>query len=127
MSLRWFLIFMTLATVAAWIGWIFVLNTTDPTTTGVFGFFLFYVTFFLSLFGTISTLGALIRLWLHPNDVQFRLIINSFRQGFILTCLFVSALFLLSFDLLRWWSAILLIILFSLVELFFLNSQSRSS
>lgn len=127
MSLRYFLILMTLASIAAWIGWVFIINTTDPTTTGIFGFFLFYMTFFLALFGTISTLGALIHLWLHPNDVQFRLIINAFRQGFILTCLFVSALFLLSFDLLRWWSAILLIILFSLVELFFSNFRSRSS
>lgn len=125
MSLRWFMMFMTLASGGAWIGWIFVLNTTDPTATNVIGFLLFYLTFFIAFFGTISTFGALIRLWLHPDDVQFRLIIGAFRQGFILACLFVSAMLLLSFDLLRWWSTLLLIILFSFVELFFSNFRTR--
>ena len=57
MSFRSYLIFMTLATVAAWIAWAVVLHGVDPTRSGVVGFLLFYLTFIMAVFGTISTLG----------------------------------------------------------------------
>lgn len=123
MSFRWFLIVMALASTAAWIGWVFVVHSADPTHSGILGFLLFYVTIFIAVLGTAVFFGTLIRVWLRPHELVYRHTVRSFRQGIILTCLFLGALLLLSFGLLLWWSGLLLIILFSLVELFFVTSK----
>ncbi|MBI4713687.1 hypothetical protein HY771_00660 [Candidatus Uhrbacteria bacterium] len=124
MTFRWFLIIMTLATVAAWIGWVFVLNTTDPVSTGFIGYALFYFTFSIAFLGTTALFGTVLRLWIHPDGLPYRQTVRALRQSIIFTGLFVSAMFLLSFDLLRWWSSVLIVLLFSLVELFFLNRHN---
>jgi hypothetical protein len=126
MTFRWFLIIITLATVAAWIGWVFVLNTTDPVSTGFIGYTLFYVTFAVAFLGTTALFGTLLRVWFHPDGMPYRQTVRALRQSVIFTGLFICAMLLLSFDLMRWWSAFLLVILFSLVELFFLNRRNQS-
>lgn len=126
MSFRWFLIVMALASTAAWIGWVFVVHSVDPAHSGFLGFLLFYLTIFIAVLGTSVFFGTLIRVWMRPQELVYCHTVRSFRQGIILTCLFLGALFLLSFDLLRWWSGGLLIILFSLVELLFVNKKQIS-
>jgi hypothetical protein len=111
MSFKWFLIVMALASTAAWIGWVFVIHSIDPVYSGFLGFLLFYTTIFIATLGTAVFFGTLIRVWLRPQEVIYRHTLRSFRQGIILACLFLAALFLLSFELLRWWSGALLIIL----------------
>ncbi len=126
MTFRWFLIIMTLATVAAWIGWVFVLNTTDPVSTGFTGYALFYLTLAIAFSGTTALFGTLLRLWIHPDGIPYRQTVRALRQSIIFTGLFICAMLLLSFDIMRWWSAILLVILFSLIELLFLNRRNQS-
>jgi hypothetical protein len=116
---------MALASAAAWIGWVFVIHSVDPINAGALGFLLFYVTIFIAMLGTTVFFGTLIRLWLRPKEVTYRHTLRSFRQGIILSCLFLAALFLLSFELLRWWSGTLLVILFSFVELVFVSRRSE--
>ncbi|MBI2475104.1 hypothetical protein HYV69_01630 [Candidatus Uhrbacteria bacterium] len=126
MTLRWFLTIMTLSTVAAWIGWVFVLNTTDPITTGLVGYLLFYLTLAIAFSGTTALFGTLIRIWFHPDGIPYRQTVRALRQSVIFTGLFVSAMILLSFDIMRWWSAILLVVLFSLIELLFSAHNNQS-
>ncbi len=123
MSFKWFLIVMALASTAVWIGWVFVIHSVDPVHSGLLGFLLFYLTIFIAVLGTAVFFGALIRVWLRPKELVYRQTLRSFRQGIILAFLFLGALFLLSFDLLRWWSGALLIILFSLIELLFVSRK----
>lgn len=115
---------MALATTAAWIGWVFVLHSVDPIHSGFVGFLLFYLMIFIAILGTAVFFGTLIRTWFRPVEPVYRHTLRSFRQGIILTCLFLAALFLLSFELLRWWSGLLLIILFSLIELLFVSKKA---
>ena len=114
---------MALATTAAWIGWLFVIHSVDPSESGLIGFLLFYLTLFIAVLGTSVFFGTLIRLWARPKEIVYRQTVRAFRQGIILSCLFSGALLLLSFELLKWWSGLLLIILFSLIELLFVSKK----
>lgn len=126
MSFRWFLLIMTLATAAAWIGWVFVIHSIDPTQAGGLGFLLFYLTLLIALLGTAVLFGTLLRLWLCPNDIPYRQTIRAFRQAFILCGLFFSTLILLAGDVFRWWNALLVLALFTLIELLFISRKIQS-
>ncbi|MCR4314494.1 MAG: hypothetical protein NUV84_04605 [Candidatus Uhrbacteria bacterium] len=123
MSFRSYLIFMTLATVAAWIAWAIVLHGVDPTRSGVVGFLLFYITFIMAVFGTISILGLLMRLWRSKEELPSRLAIRSFRHGILLSVLLTSSLLLFSQNWFRWWIMLLLVVIVALIEMTFLSSR----
>jgi len=123
MSFRNYLIFMALATVAAWISWAVVLHGVDPTRSEILGLLLFYVTFVMALFGTISLGGLLIRLWRSDTELPSRMAVRSLRQGILLTLLFTGSLLLFSQGWFRWWTMLLVIIIVGFVELAFLSSR----
>ena len=127
MTFRWFLLVMALTTIGAWTGWVFLLHTIDPIHAGPIGFVLFYVTLFVSVLGTTVLLGTIIRFWIRPKELPYRQTAKAFRQGILLSGLFLSVLFLISFELLHWWSGLLVIILFSLLELLLMSRNSRIS
>ncbi len=114
---------MGLATISAWIAWIFVVHSIDPVYSGIIGYLLFHTTLFVAVLGTSVLFGTVIRLWIRPNEILYRQTLRSFRQGIILSSLFTCTLLLLSFQLLRWWTILLLVILFSLIELLFLSKR----
>jgi len=123
MNFRSYLMFMTLATVAAWIAWAVVLNGVDPTRSGLLGYLLFYVTLLMALFGTISLGGMLIRLWRSKEELPSRIAIRSFRHGILLTVLFMSSLLLFSQGWFRWWTMLLVVVIVGLIEMAFLSSR----
>lgn len=123
MSFRSYLILMTLATVTAWIAWSVVLHGVDPTRSGVVGFLLFYITFIMAVFGTISVLGLLIRLWRSKRELPSRLAIRSFRHGLLLSVLLTSSLLLFSQNWFRWWTMLLMVIIVALIEMAFVSSR----
>ncbi|NQV89945.1 hypothetical protein HQ487_00885 [Candidatus Uhrbacteria bacterium] len=123
MSFRSYLIFMTLGTLTAWMTWAVVLHGVDPTRAGALGLLLFYITLTMALFGSISLLGMLIRLWVSRGEIASRIAVRSFRQGVLLTTLFVSSLLLFSQGWFRWWTMFLVVVIVGLVELTFLSSR----
>jgi len=122
MTFRQFLIFMTLATIAAWSAWIVVLWSIDPSRSGSPGFLFFYATLALALLGTLTIVGAGIRAWARRDEVLSRHVAKAFRQAFLFTALVITSLILLSQGLFRWWTATLLILLLAIVELVFLSA-----
>jgi hypothetical protein len=125
MNVRSYLIVMTLATVAAWIAWSVVLHGVDPSRSGLLGLSLFYLTLAMAMFGTISILGMLLRLWRRADEIVSRVAVRSFRQGLLLSALFICSLLLFSQGWFRWWTMILVIVIAGLVELMFLSARSR--
>lgn len=123
MSFRSYLIFMSLGTITAWITWAVVLHGVDPTRSGALGLTLFYMTFIMALFGTISLLGMLMRLWIYKGELASRIAVRSFRQGILLTTLFTGSLLLFSHGWFRWWTMLLVIIIVGMIELTFLSSR----
>ena len=117
---------MGFASVAAWVAWIVVINAVDPVQTGDLGFFLFYFTLAIALIGTLSLLGAFIRAWLHPIEHPSRHTLRSFRQSILLSALMLSVLLMISVDVLRWWSLLLVLVIVALVELAFISFQRKA-
>jgi hypothetical protein len=121
MSLRLYLIIMTLVSLCAWIAWFIVIYSIDPSKSGMVGFFLFYITLSISFLSSVTLVGTLIRVWLRQKEVVYRHVIRSLRQGLILTALFLASLLLAGSGLLVWWVLLLLILIASILELLFLG------
>jgi hypothetical protein len=117
MSLRYYLVLMSFGALVCWAAWMFVLDNIDPTQAGFFGFLFFYTSLFLALTGTCSVIGFLIKkMILKKDEVVFHHVKSTFRQGTLIALTVISGLILLQTNLLKWWSAIILIVFFSLIE-----------
>ncbi|TAK03713.1 hypothetical protein EPO34_00940 [Patescibacteria group bacterium] len=123
MTLRGYLAVMALASVAAWLSWIIVLVAIDPSQAGTLGFVFFYLTLAAALIGSIATLGAAVRVWARREELAARHVSKSLRHGLFVTALVMLSLLLLPKGFLTWWTATLLIIFFSLLELAFVSAQ----
>jgi hypothetical protein len=117
MSLRYYLILMSVGAFICWLAWFFVLSSIDPTQAGFFGFLFFYTSLFLALTGTFSVMGFLVKKIILKNDeVIFHHVKSTFRQGMLVAFIIMAGLILLQTKLLAWWSAIFLILLFIIIE-----------
>lgn len=117
MNFRSFLILMSIATTGAWIAWAMVLHGVDPTQSGFFGFMLFYGALLISLFGTFSVFGVLVRLWKYKDAIAQRVAVDASRQALLFTCLCIVSLLFFSQGWFRWWTMLLCVLIFGLVEL----------
>ena len=126
MSLKRFLIFMTIVTLICWIVWITVVFYIDPYSTGFIGLLLFYVSLFFALIGTFSLLGFFFRVWFLKTEMVFKHVGIAFRQALLFALLVIGAFVLQGMRIFTWWNAALFIISLSLIELFFLTRKSYS-
>ncbi|MBI5466417.1 MAG: hypothetical protein HY974_03960 [Candidatus Kerfeldbacteria bacterium] len=125
MTLRQYLLWMGLGTCIAWGAFALVINYLNPNVVGPAGFLFFYVALFLGISGTLTLLGFAWRYLRHREEVLFRHVSISFRQGVILALLVVGTLFLQANRLLTWWNLGLLIIGFTLLEFFYLTARHQ--
>lgn len=126
MNFKQYLIFMAVGTGVAFISWLLVLVAIDPVTAGLPSRAVFLLTLFITLVGVFSLFGALIRvLVVHREAVVAREVARAFRQGLLFSAVVLSALVMASVNYLRWWTMILVIILFACIELFFLTAGRR--
>ena len=123
MTYKDYSIVMAIATVAAWVAWIVVLVAIDHSSSGWLGFLFFFLTLGIAIMGTLSIVGAGIRIWIRREELVSRHVSRSFRQGLLLALLGIGALGLLAASLFTWWTALLLILIISLFELVFLSAQ----
>ena len=128
MGLRSYLILMAIGTILCWVVWFLIIGNINPDQAGVVGFVLFYLSLFLSLTGTISVIGFLIRKKIDKNDiVVFHHVRHTFRQGLLLSFLILSALMLLQFKMLNWLTGPLVVILFLIIEsIIFANRKHKN-
>jgi hypothetical protein len=113
---------MTMCTLLCFIAWWQAVGTTDPTSSGFLAFLFFYTTLFLALLGLFTVVGFAVRVWiLHQEDVVFRNVRKTFRQGFLFATLVCGALFLKSQGLFKVWVVALLLLLLVCVEFFFIS------
>ena len=125
MTLRAYLLIMSIMTAVCWLAWIFVISTVNPEITNWIGFTLFYISLFLAVIGTTAIFGFLIRFVALRRELAFRSVKEAFRQSFLFALLVSVSLILLSYDLFTWLNLFLLIICLSILE-FFLLSYSKS-
>src|SRR3989344_8733594 len=117
MTLRQYLILMSVGAAICWVAWFFVLGSVDPSQAGFFGFLFFYSSLFLALAGTFSVIGFLIKKIVLKNDqIVFHHVKSTFRQGMLVAGVIVLGLILLQTKLLTWWNGALLVLLFVAIE-----------
>lgn len=127
MTLRHYLLIMFAATLLCWLVWFLVLFNINPNEASVTSFMLFYLSFFLALAGAFTLIGFGLRVWLiRQNEPSFRQVEKTFRHGLLFAALLTLTLFLQSQRLLNWWNALLLILAFAFLELFFISKKQPS-
>ncbi|MFC1598016.1 hypothetical protein ACFL2M_00590 [Patescibacteria group bacterium] len=121
MTLRRYLITMTLTTLICWGAFVLVLFRVDPYTGGTLALLLFFISLFFAKWGTLSLLGFVVRYIFLRNTVPFKYIGTSLRQALWFAILLTLTLFLVSQELLVWWMSLLLVIGLTILEGFFLT------
>ena len=87
------------------------------------GVLAFYFSLFLSVVGTFSVLGFLVRrAILKDDEAVFKHVRHTFRQSIFIASVITIVLILLSKQMLFWWNAAILIIFFVFIEAVFFTS-----
>lgn len=123
MSLKKYLLSMTGATLLSWGIFIFLLNFTSPETNAYLIFILFYFSFLLSLVGTFSIIGFIVRQRIFHKSLAFYSIKTSFRQSFLLSSLVVAILFMLAQNIFSWLNIFLLVAILIIIERLLINEN----
>mgnify|MGYP001599085683 CR=1 FL=1 len=126
MTFRQYIMLMTIGTFLAACAWLFVVFRVDPITTGLVGRLIFFITLSMMLVGLFSTVGVGLRVILFRVDlIVHREVVKAFRHAVFFTSLIIANLILATFGFLRWWTMLLLILFFSLFELFFWTTKRQ--
>jgi len=118
MTLKNYLLVMSVLSAFCWGIFLFVGSLVDPTSTNWLGFVLFYLSLFLSLSGIGALIGFIIRFVINKKELAFNLVKISFRQSFLFSLFIIFLLILKSQQLFNWLNLLLLVIIFTILELF---------
>lgn len=121
MTLKSYLFVMSALTAFCWGIFIFVASLVDPTMTNWLGFVLFYISLFLALSGTSALVGFIFRFVALKKELAFNLVKIAFRQSFLFSLFVIFLLVLKSQQLFNWLNLFLLVIIFAILELFFIS------
>ncbi len=121
MTLKKYLLVMSVLTAVCWGIFLFVAGLVDPTATNWLGFLLFYLAFFASLSGTIALIGFLFRFVIIKKELAFNSVKVAFRQSFLFSLFIIFLLILKAANLFNWLNLLLLVIIFSILELFLVS------
>lgn len=124
MTLKNYILTMSFLTAICWAVFAWVFNTINPITTNWLGMLMFYITLGIALIGTSSILGLVYRFMFRRDEVIFNCVKNSFRQSFLFSFFIISLLLLQSVKLFTWINLGLLVIIFTVLEIF-LSSRKK--
>lgn len=125
MTLKSYLLVMSVLTAVCWGIFFFVAGLVDPTATNWLGFLLFYLALFVSLIGTIALIGFIVRFVALKKELAFNLVKVAFRQSFLFSLFIIFLLVLKSQDLFNWLNLSLLAIIFAILELFLISYKKN--
>ncbi|PIT87855.1 MAG: hypothetical protein COU31_00800 [Candidatus Magasanikbacteria bacterium CG10_big_fil_rev_8_21_14_0_10_40_10] len=117
MTLRQYLLLMSVGTALCWLIWLMVIANINPEEGNLIGFLFFYSSLFGALVGTFSVIGFIIKKKANKNDlVVFHHVHHTFRQGILIGLLVVSALIMMQLKFLNLTTGIILLIFFLFLE-----------
>lgn len=126
MTLRQYLIIMSIGTLLSWSAVGMIVTMTDPTQTQSVVFVILFASLFLALTGTLSISGFLMRIWLLRKQYFIsKEVLVSFRQAIMLTTLLIASLVMQSRTLLTWWNAVLMVLALTMLEFFFVTARTK--
>lgn len=118
MTLKNYILAMSVLTAICWGVFVFIAGTINPFSTNWLGFLLFYISLGVALIGSSSILGLVLRFFFAKDEVIFNSVKNSFRQSFLFSLFIIFLLILKSANYFSWLNLILLIIMFTILEIF---------
>jgi len=124
MSLKQYLLIMSLVTVVAYILVASVASYFDPTVSGLLPIVFFYASLSLALIGTFTLIGFAIRSMRKHSAMAFREVIISLRQAIWFTILIVGSLGLMRLQILNILNLLLVLLALTALELYFLNKKA---
>ncbi len=119
MTLRSYILFMTISTAMLWAAWLFVLAVMSPDS-GSLAVILFSVTLFFAISAAASVAGLLLRRWARSDDPVHRQVATAFRQSLLFAGLFLASLFFQRAGMFGWGVLLALLLAATLLELFML-------
>ncbi len=123
MTLRSYLLLMTIATIIFWLALGLIVVSTDPAMTEQSGIILFYAILTCAVTGTGAILGFIIRFFALKQDLVGHLVLIAFRQALLGAILVIGVLFLFSQHLFSWLNLSLLLLTLSALEFFLLSRE----
>ncbi len=127
MNLRDYLLSLLAGTVAALTSAVIVLLMIDPVSAGLLAFASLYITLGAAAVGLFTIIGTLIRVKRQAAGADVgQAVARSLRQAIFFAVLLLISLFLSARDLLTVWTVLLLVILVTLVEFFFLAGKREA-
>lgn len=126
MTLRDYLIALSFGTVAALVAAGIVVLAIDPSTAGPLAFIALYITIGAGAVGAFSIFGTLVRVGRAKSEDVGVAVARSLRQALFFAGLLLCSLYLSSHDMLTFWTVILLVLLVTLVEFFFLAGKKNA-
>lgn len=123
MTLRDFLIAISVITALALASLVVVLMYVNPEVAGFVGISVFYISLFLVVLGVSMLLGLAVRVVLQRitrgEVLAFKLVLPALRQSVWFAALVTTAFWLLAQNLFNWWSLIILLAALAVLEGFY--------
>lgn len=117
--------FIAIAGVFAWLAWLLVVFKFSPYEKMGLSLGMFFITFFMALSSTFTVIGFYFRIWLFKNEIFYKHINVSLRQGVFLGLIANFSLVFQMLRVLNWWSGLLLIVIAVLLEFYFSAKDSE--
>lgn len=117
--------FIAVAGLLSFVAWLLVIFRLSPYELEGLSLSLFFITFFMFSSSLYSVLGYYFRVWLFKNEIFYKQVNVSLRQGVILGLLTVFVLVFQKLLILNWFSGLLLIIFASAFEFYFSMKDSE--
>ncbi len=127
MSLKKYLLLMTIGTLLILAGLVLVLFFINPYEAGWRGLLFFYIAFFLFVLGISSISGFIVRFIFIKNEFAHQQVRVAFRQGLMLAGMLSVVAMLQAEGLLVWWNAFLLLALLGVIEYMFIFKDSQGN
>lgn len=126
MTLKQYIVLMSIATLLCFSAWGVVVMNIDPVHDSQIGIIFFYITLFFSLVGAISLLNfGLYRMITKSDYPLFRLVQKSFRNGVLGSAIMISILILQAMNILNLWTGVILLVLFLSISFFKLSTRAH--
>lgn len=110
----------------AWIAWVLIVFKLSPFESMEISLSFFYITLLIALSCTFTVLGFYFRVWLFKNEIFYKHINISLRQGIFLSLIAVFCLVFQMMRVLTWWSGSLLVVVAVLLEFYFSSKDTES-
>lgn len=125
MTLRVYLLLMTIATIIFWLALALIVLNTNPVTAEPSALGLFYLILTFAVTGTGAILGFLIRFLALKQELIAQSVLIAFRQALLGAVLVIGVLFLFSQQLFSWLNLSLLLLTLSALEFFMLSRNTN--